>query len=166
MLNEWEPWACFLRNFPIWGHGGARHVQRVAFVQSFLCRFVLVAVTAETPAANREDVAGRWQGFLVLWWRPWGDLNPDHRHSCRLEHAFLQYHLCPAVDLLLAQMSWIHLVWWWMGRSSIPWRCAGPLELETRAQTLFKAKTGDCAPAVRFPVSNFSKTSVVSSSYC
>ena len=57
MQNQWEPWACF--SVSRWSHLGVMgdsDTRSVLLMSSLLRNFVLVAVTAESPASQRQDV--------------------------------------------------------------------------------------------------------------
>ena len=67
MQNQWEPWACFPA---IWrsclGVMGHSDTRRVLLMSSLLCDLLLVAVSAENPASQRQDVGNRSRLFSAF----------------------------------------------------------------------------------------------------
>ena len=155
MQNQWEPWACFPATR--WSHLGVMgdsDTQNVLLMSSLLCNLVLVAVTAENLASQRQGVGKGSRLFsafvatsgcsTLTLIRTYGDLQLSRTHFQGHHHLQSQ----AAVPLLALTRS-IHLANSQMGIGSIPSQFRGLLSLGSHAQTLLKAQRGDHAPAGR-----------------
>ena len=126
----------------------------VLLMSSLLRDLVLVAVTAENPASQRQDVGNASRLFsafvaisaysaLTLIQNVWR-FEVVSNILLRARHLRSQ-----AADPLLARTKLIHLAYSQMGLRSIPSQFRGLLWLGSNAQTLLKAEKSDHAPARR-----------------
>ena len=153
MQNHGEPWACFSAtrrsHLGMMGDGDAQSVLLV----SSLHNLVLVAVTAENSASQRQDVGNGSRLFSAF-------VATSGYSALTLIQNVWRFKVVSNMLLrppsLATSSSWfcsstksIHLAYSQMGHRSIPSQFWGLLWLGSNAQTLLKAEKGDHAPAGR-----------------
>ena len=156
MQNQWEPWVCFpATRWSLLGLMGDSNTQGVLLMSSPLRDLVLVAVTAENPASQRQDFGNRSRLFsafvatsgysaLTLIQNVWR-VKVVSNILLRPPSFAISSNWSP----LLAWTKSIHLAYSQMGRRSIPSQFQGLLWWGSNAQTLLKAEIGDHAPTGR-----------------